>query len=187
MSATRKRAFGKEVRRLRVARGTSLRMFADQLSLSPAYVSMVERDELPPPTERRMVAMAEALETDLDELLALGGRVPSDIVDILLRRPKLLGTFLRQLDKLDSRGIDSTVVLQELVRLLEHLPLESTSGTAPDDSLSFDYATSGDATKRRVTLTFDFAGRNSAGVAGSSDGVGESNEDAGKARKKPAR
>ena len=43
--------------------------------MSPAYLSMVERDELAPPAEDKVLAIAEVLDQDQDVFLALAGRV----------------------------------------------------------------------------------------------------------------
>jgi HTH-type transcriptional regulator, competence development regulator len=51
--------------------------------LSPTYLSKVERDEFTPPTEVKVRAIAQIIECDPDELLAMAGRVPSDLADII--------------------------------------------------------------------------------------------------------
>lgn len=65
--------FGREVRKLRVNRGVSLRELAERAYLSHAYLSQVERGKLPPPGNDKVVAIAKALGHDRNELLALAG------------------------------------------------------------------------------------------------------------------
>ena len=86
-------SFGATVRRLREEQKIGLRKFAQLVGMSPTYLSKVERDEFKPPTEEKVRAIAEAL--GQDELLALAGRVSSDLADIIQRHPREMATFLR--------------------------------------------------------------------------------------------
>ncbi len=70
--------------------------------MSPTYLSKVERDEFKPPTEEKVRAIAEALGQDPDELLALAGRVSSDLADIIQRHPREMATFLRAANGLSA-------------------------------------------------------------------------------------
>jgi transcriptional regulator with XRE-family HTH domain len=68
---------------------------AKKLGVSPTYLSKVERDEMPPPVEDKVKAIAAILEQDPDELLALSGRVASDVNEIIINHPREMATFLR--------------------------------------------------------------------------------------------
>jgi transcriptional regulator with XRE-family HTH domain len=98
--------FGKRIRRLRTERKISLRSFAKTIGISPTYLSKVERGEFPPPAEARVKAIAEALMLDSDELLALAGKVASDLPDIIQRRPREMATFLRTARGLSAADIE---------------------------------------------------------------------------------
>lgn len=87
--------FGAFIRREREARGISLREMANKIGVSPTYMSKVERDEFKPPTEDKVRSIAQILECDLDELLAMAGRVPSDLADIIKRHPVEMAALLR--------------------------------------------------------------------------------------------
>ncbi len=87
--------FGARVRRLREAGGIGLRPFARMIGISATYLSKVERDELPPPAEGRVKEIARLLGQDPDELLALAGRVASDLGEIIKERPREMASFLR--------------------------------------------------------------------------------------------
>jgi transcriptional regulator with XRE-family HTH domain len=56
---------------------------AKKIGVSPTYLSKIERDEFPPPAEDKVKKMAEILGRDQDELLALAGRVASDLTEII--------------------------------------------------------------------------------------------------------
>jgi HTH-type transcriptional regulator, competence development regulator len=97
--------FGKTIRVGRQTKQISLRRFAEMVGMSPTYLSKVERGELPPPAEEKVVAIARALDRDPDELLALAGRVASDLSQIIRRHPRELATFLRAANGLSASEI----------------------------------------------------------------------------------
>jgi len=94
MMAGRK-SFGALVRREREAKEIGLREMAKKIGISPTYLSKVERDEFPPPVEDKVRKIAEIIDRDADELLALAGRVASDLTDIIRQRPREMADFLR--------------------------------------------------------------------------------------------
>lgn len=87
--------FGALVRREREAKEIGLREMAKMVGFSPTYLSRVERGEVPPPAEDRVRRIAEILDRDPDDLLALAGRVASDLTDIIRQRPREIADFLR--------------------------------------------------------------------------------------------
>jgi transcriptional regulator with XRE-family HTH domain len=87
--------FGAFIRREREAKELGLREMAKKIGVSPTYLSKVERDEFPPPAEDKVRKIAEVLGLDADELLALAGRVASDLTDIIRERPREMADFLR--------------------------------------------------------------------------------------------
>jgi transcriptional regulator with XRE-family HTH domain len=89
--------FGATVRELRKELGVSLRRFARRIGMSPAYLSKIERDEFAPPAEDKVRAIAEELGQDPDEMLALAGRVSSDLPGIIMRHPREMAALLRAL------------------------------------------------------------------------------------------
>ena len=111
-------SFGATVRRLREAKGIGLRKFAQTVGMSPTYLSKVERDEFKPPTEEKVRAIATALGQDADELLALAGRVSSDLADIIQRHPREMATFLRAANGLSAEE------MQRLAEQARHLKKE---------------------------------------------------------------
>jgi HTH-type transcriptional regulator, competence development regulator len=97
-------AFGPHVRVSREALAKkgetlSLRLFARELGIEPAYLSKIERGIFPPPSEEVILKIAARLGENPDRLLALAGKVASDIKAVILRRPELVGGLLRELDK----------------------------------------------------------------------------------------
>lgn len=88
--------YGSATRARREELEIGLRAFAKKLGVSPTYVSRVERDELPPPAESRVKATAALLDLDPDELLALAGKVSSDLAEIIRERPTAMASILRK-------------------------------------------------------------------------------------------
>jgi transcriptional regulator with XRE-family HTH domain len=88
-------SFGKFIRRKREEKEIGLREMAKKLGLSPTYVSKIERDEFPPPTEERVKAIAAILGCDVDHLLARAGRLPAELSEIIRRHPTELADLLR--------------------------------------------------------------------------------------------
>jgi transcriptional regulator with XRE-family HTH domain len=82
----------------------SLRQVAERIGVAPPYLSKVERgQELP--TEERIRALAAELELDVDVLLALAGKVSSDLLDVIRRRPALFADLLRELRDLPDDAV----------------------------------------------------------------------------------
>ena len=83
----------------------SLRQVALRVGVEPAFLSKVERDLTPPPSEARIVALANVLGEDPDLLLAMAGKVSSDLLEIIGKRPQLFGELLRQLKEQPDHAI----------------------------------------------------------------------------------
>ena len=83
----------------------SLRQVAQRISVEPAYLSKIERDEVAPPSEAKILALAEDLGEDPDILLALAGKVSTDLLDIIRKRPRLFADLLRELKEMPDHAI----------------------------------------------------------------------------------
>jgi len=59
------------------------RALAERVNIDFSYLSKIESGVVPPPSEKVILQLAEALNADKDELIILAGKVPSDIVQIL--------------------------------------------------------------------------------------------------------
>ena len=95
MTSGRNIKFGAYVRQEREGREIGLREMAKKVGVSPTYLSKVERDEFSPPAEDKVRKIAELYDNDVDELLALAGRVSSDLTAIIRRHPREMASFLR--------------------------------------------------------------------------------------------
>ena len=88
----------------------SVRGVAAAIGVEPSFLSKVERDEVAPPSEAKVVRLAEVLGEDPDVLLALAGKVSAELQGIIRARPRLFAELLREL-----RGLPDHAVLR-LVR-----------------------------------------------------------------------
>src|ERR1700740_2136633 len=96
---------GALVRREREAKEIGLREMAKKIGVSPTYLSKIERGDFDPPAEDKVRKIAEIIGRDPDELLALAGRVASDLTNIILQRPREMADFLRAAKRLTAEDM----------------------------------------------------------------------------------
>ena len=86
-------------------RAFSLRQLAVRCGVTPAYLSRVERDEVPPPSEDTLIKLAGELREDPDVLLALAGKISGDLRKIILARPKLFADLIRSIKSVPDHAV----------------------------------------------------------------------------------
>ena len=102
--------YGKHLRTTREAlrktdRAFSLRQVAMRVGIEPAYLSKIERGEVAPPSEATTRKLAAELGEDADVLLAMSGKVSSELLAIILKRPQLFADLLRQLKDAPDKAL----------------------------------------------------------------------------------
>lgn len=103
-------SFGDYIREVRESKRAgetafSLRKLAQRVGIEPSYLSKIERGEQPPPSEATISAIARELGEDRDVLLALAGKVSSDLQAIIRKRPQLFAQLIRDLKKLPDHAV----------------------------------------------------------------------------------
>ena len=83
----------------------SVRQVAARIGVEPAYLSKVERGEVAPPSEATTVKLAADLGEDPDVLLALAGKVSSDLMAIMRKRPRLFADLIRALKTVPDHAV----------------------------------------------------------------------------------
>jgi transcriptional regulator with XRE-family HTH domain len=83
----------------------SLRRLAKRIGVEPSYLSKVERGEVAPPSEATVIRLAEELGEDRDFLLALAGKVSSDLQNVIRSRPQLFAHIIRELKDLPDHAV----------------------------------------------------------------------------------
>jgi transcriptional regulator with XRE-family HTH domain len=106
-------SFGRRIQELRRDKKLTQRQVAARLRIDFTYLSKLENDRGEPPGEDTVRGLADVLETDAEELLALAGKVPAelrqraiedrDFAMLLRRLPALSDEELKRLYK--SAGV----------------------------------------------------------------------------------
>jgi transcriptional regulator with XRE-family HTH domain len=102
--------FGRYLRRKREGlkrrdKSYSLRQVARRIGVEPAYLSKVERGEVAPPSEEKILRLAGELDEDPDLLLAMAGKVSSDLKRIIRERPQLMAGLLRHFGRANDKSL----------------------------------------------------------------------------------
>jgi len=83
----------------------SVRQVAKRIGVEPAYLSKVERGDVAPPSEATIVKLAGELGEEPDVLLAMAGKVASDLQEIIRKRPQLFADLLRGLRQAPNHAV----------------------------------------------------------------------------------
>lgn len=103
-------SFGSYIRQQREAKrrldaAFSVRQVAARVGIEPSYLSKIERGEQPPPSEQTIAALARDLGEDADVLLALAGKVSSDLQAVIRKRPTLFAQLIRELRNMPDHAV----------------------------------------------------------------------------------
>lgn len=84
----------------------SLRQVAARIDVEPSYLSKVERGTAESlPSEATIKELAKVLGEDSDVLLALAGKVSSELQAVIRKRPKLFADLIRELKNVPDSAI----------------------------------------------------------------------------------
>jgi HTH-type transcriptional regulator, competence development regulator len=83
----------------------SLRQLAMRIGVEPSYLSKIERGLEPRPSEDMTKALAKELGEDPDVLLAMAGKVSSDLQAIIRKRPQLFAQLIRELKNAPNNAV----------------------------------------------------------------------------------
>jgi transcriptional regulator with XRE-family HTH domain len=110
--------FGKKLRDLRIHAEVGLRELARLIEKSPGYISDVEQDHVPPPSEDVILKISAALNVDKKELLTAAQKMDPEISRYVAGEPEV-ADFLRlaQEKKFDSDDWDTLTKLAEAAKL----------------------------------------------------------------------
>jgi transcriptional regulator with XRE-family HTH domain len=87
--------FGQKLRELRRSKGVTQRELAAKVAVDFSYISKIENDRLPPPAADTIMRICEALSIPPDELLAMTGKMPSKVKQMVGTSSAAL-QFMRQ-------------------------------------------------------------------------------------------
>ena len=104
--------FGSHIRSIReelLAAGDkrfTLRQVAQRLGIEPSYLSKVETGKVDTSLKEETIRqLASELGEDPDVLLALSGKISSDLLKIISSRPQLFAELIRQLKDAPNRAV----------------------------------------------------------------------------------
>ncbi|MGD8336284.1 MAG: helix-turn-helix transcriptional regulator [Desulfobacterales bacterium] len=97
--------FGKLLRSFRLKAGLGLRELARLIDKSPGYLSDVELDNVPPPSEETIVQIAKALNVDKKSLLSTAKKVDPELSEYVAEQPQA-ADFLRMAKDQEFDGDD---------------------------------------------------------------------------------
>jgi transcriptional regulator with XRE-family HTH domain len=83
----------------------SVRQVAERVGIQASYLSKIERDLVPPPGEDALVRLCADLGLDADMVLALAGKVSSDLQEVIRKRPVLFAQLIRELRDLPDHAV----------------------------------------------------------------------------------
>ena len=112
MAARSEPAFGVRLRELRRQQGLTQRELALRVHLDFTYLSKIENGA-DVPGEAAVDRLAEALQADRDELLALAGKVPSEMAAWTRQDPRSL-RLMRKLPEMNQKQRDAIYRLAKI-------------------------------------------------------------------------
>lgn len=111
-----KKSLGLLIRRLRKAKGLSLRKLAEQVDVTFVNISHIENGKVT--TSKTIIEqIAKAVDYDVDKLLAAGDVVGDDIEKIIRKMPTTVPEFLRTAKNLSE---EEWLSLTEQVKNMEN-------------------------------------------------------------------
>jgi HTH-type transcriptional regulator, competence development regulator len=101
--------FGVTLRNWRMGAGMKLRTIAHKTGMSITYIAKIERGELPPPVEKKLLRLAKVLGRPSDELLNAAERLPADVIQIAQRQPARYAKLVRGTRNLSQKELDRVI------------------------------------------------------------------------------
>ncbi len=84
-----KMSFGAYLRSLRRQKRLSQKELADKVGIDHTYLSKIETETLPPPSEKNIKKIAQVLGVSEDELLVLASKAPSDLDEVITKNKNI--------------------------------------------------------------------------------------------------
>ena len=108
--------FGSELREYRRQARLSQRELAKEVGVDFSYISKLENGRLPPPAADTIVKICGTLEIKPEILLALTGKIPTDVKQIISSSKKGQ-ELLRELHRMELTDIESDKLMSSLKNL----------------------------------------------------------------------
>lgn len=108
---------------------------ARRIGVSPTYLSMVERGQVSPPAENKILAIADVIGSKHDELLALAGKISSDVEGLIIDAPAI-AELVRRVSKASGKISIGAIIQKAVMSIEQNSPPEEAAGEAARTELS---------------------------------------------------
>lgn len=97
-----------------------MRELSKKTGMSFTYLAKIERGELPPPSEEKLLRLAKALGRSSVEVLNFAERLPADVILIAQRQPERYAKLVRATKSLSRNELDRVIdhALSEVEKIL---------------------------------------------------------------------
>ena len=113
---------GEFIKKYREKKGYSLRKLAHDVGISPTMLSKMEHDaDGFKAGEETLVKIADLLDVNSDSLLAMAGKIPSDVKEVFLQEPQGWSKLLRFFKTDQLNGHQKVVLFLHLLSQVEDL------------------------------------------------------------------
>ena len=92
------KTLGEIIRENRLNKKIGIRQLAKTISVSPSLICLIEKKSQSSIGYEKMKMLCHTLELDLDEILALSGKIAKDVKEIILQQPSINSNKIRQFD-----------------------------------------------------------------------------------------
>jgi transcriptional regulator with XRE-family HTH domain len=111
------KTFGQKIRDYRIENThLSLRKLAETVDISPTYLSRIENDKEPPPSEDIIIRIAQTLGVDEDELLSYADKISPDLLKTIRENPGFFPNFIRSVRDFDETRLEDILKLVQLIQ-----------------------------------------------------------------------
>jgi transcriptional regulator with XRE-family HTH domain len=117
--------FGEYIRKLRLERFPyhSGRIFAKEVGMTGPYLSNIERGVVPPPSPDKVIAIADKLGVDRQELLSMAGHADPEFLHAFRDAPKKMWQAAQFFNNL-LKGAEIDLSFQEFVELFVGMSIQ---------------------------------------------------------------
>lgn len=110
------KTFGQTLKGIRRSKDVTQRQLATAVGVDFSYISKIENDRMPPPAADTIVKMCEVLDVPPDDLLAMTGKMPTQIKDAISEKPAAQ-EFLREAQIMTLTDDEWSALTQQLKKL----------------------------------------------------------------------
>ena len=112
----KQKTFGQTLKEIRRSKDITQRQLATAVGVDFSYISKIENDRMPPPAADTIVKICEVLDVPPDALLAMTGKMPTQIKEAISEKPAAQ-EFLREAQNMTLTDDEWSTLTQQLKKL----------------------------------------------------------------------